>query len=612
MPNNSWLDLASPDQSTDQSPAQPAPTAPAPAADDGGGNTFSRVLHAVGDALGGPKTRNTVDANGNIVPQKLTTGQRVGTGIATAVLGMGAGMAQHGPGSVGRSIVAGSQAEQSVQDRREQQLRAQADMAIHAINTARLGWQFAREKQTVREDAIRHFNTLDSFVGSDERNQDLGTYKSFADFLTAHPELQSQGHNAAELAAQGVIVPIPLADDNGVAQSVKIWRLSPEWKDEPATKDVVLQGDDGKPRTVTAGKNSNRTLLSFLQNSGYGALSAAQVATGPKSHEEAVGHLANGSPDQQAAAQRFLDTEEKLKGSDALSKLESTPSMLAHENASAAIPQLNSMLQSETDPAKRVRITRLIHTAQAAHQGYVNDQRSEANAKQLATQGSPVDAGKMLADGSLTLADLKTRGLTPAFILQATNNAQRINPSYKPSDEVIAEQVAKSPAANQFFGSANSLIAKGGTLDQLVAIGAKIPQGKIPALNSIEDWTKLARGNGPLAGYAATLLGVADDYGKVMGGGTATDTSRNSALALVGAAQSPEQRADAVAQIRGSVVSQAKERIGTNQFLSRQYGYSLPKETQGGAQRPVPPGATPILRNGQTVGYILNGQRTNL
>jgi hypothetical protein len=249
--------------------------------------------------------------------------------------------------------------------------------------------------------------------------------------------------------------------------------------------------------------------------------------------------------------------------------------MLARENASAAIPQLNNMLSTEQDPGKRVRITRLLATAQAAHQGYTQDLQSDAQAKTVAAQGSPVDAGRLLADGSLTLSDLKTRGLTPAFILQATNNAQKINPQYKPSDEVVAESISKSPQANQFFGSANSLISKGGTLDQLATIGAKIPQNKIPILNKVEDWQKLASGNGPLAGYAATILGVSDDAGKVMGGGAASDNARNSALALFGAAASPEARASAIDSVRNAVASQVKERIGTNAFLKRQYGYAL-------------------------------------
>jgi hypothetical protein len=218
-----------------------------------------------------------------------------------------------------------------------------------------------------------------------------------------------------------------------------------------------------------------------------------------------------------------------------------------------------------------------------------NKAASEANARQAAAQGDPNVAGQMLARGDFTLADLKSRGTTPQFITKAVAAAQKVNPTYNPADEVIAESVAKSQSANQFFGSANSLIGKGGTLDQLEKLGRNIPQNSIPVLNTFDDWQKLARGKGPLAGYAATALGVADDYGKVMGGGNASDHARDAALALFGQAASPEQRAAAIQSTRDTVQSQRDARIGNNQFLKRQYGVEVSK---GVAAQPIPGGAT--------------------
>ncbi len=208
---------------------------------------------------------------------------------------------------------------------------------------------------------------------------------------------------------------------------------------------------------------------------------------------------------------------------------------------------------------------------------------ADANARQSAAQGDPSTAGKMLADGSMTLSELKTRGATPQFLIKATQEAQKLKPGYSASDEVVAEQVAKSQGANQFFGSANSLITKGGTLDQLEKLGTQIPQHDFPVLNTIEDWQKLASGKGPLAGYAATALGAADDYGKVMGGGNASDSARNSALSLFSKAASPEQRASAIQATRNAVQSQRDSRIGNNQFLKRQYGSEVSTGAGGGA-----------------------------
>lgn len=225
---------------------------------------------------------------------------------------------------------------------------------------------------------------------------------------------------------------------------------------------------------------------------------------------------------------------------------------------------------------------------------------AEAQARQQAQQGDPSVAGKMLANGDLTLTDLKSRGTTPQYITKAIEAAQKVDPNYKAGDEVVAESVAKSQGANQFFGSANSLITKGGTLDQLSELGKKIPQGQFPTVNKIEDWEKLATGKGPLAGYAATALGAADDYGKVMGGGTASDSAREHALRLFSQAASPEQRQAAIDATRNAVKSQRDERIGKNQFLKRQYGTEV-SNGSGGLSVQAPNGKTYSFKDQQSL-----------
>jgi hypothetical protein len=159
-----------------------------------------------------------------------------------------------------------------------------------------------------------------------------------------------------------------------------------------------------------------------------------------------------------------------------------------------------------------------------------------------------------------------------------------------------------------FFGSANSLIARGGTLDQLTQQSTNIPDSGLPALNKVEDWAALASGKGPLAGYAATVLGVADDYSKVMSGGVGSDTARDQALRLFGAAQTRQQRADAINSTRAAVLSQRNERIGSNQFLQRRYGDPVGLDHPLNSKvLPPPTGATHtrLAADGQTTIYLM-------
>lgn len=196
-----------------------------------------------------------------------------------------------------------------------------------------------------------------------------------------------------------------------------------------------------------------------------------------------------------------------------------------------------------------------------------------ARQKQALSQGDPSAAAALLVNGDATLSELKARGATPEFIANTLTAAHQLSGGKYNAQAADAQfQVAKSPANVAFFGSAKSLTDKGGTLDQLAAAAKDIPGGLIPALNSIGDWEKAATGSGPIAKYAALALGVADDYSKVMGGGQGSDSSRSQALNLVGAKQSPAQRAASIAGIRGAVSSQTNSRVGTNPVLKRMYG----------------------------------------
>jgi hypothetical protein len=196
-----------------------------------------------------------------------------------------------------------------------------------------------------------------------------------------------------------------------------------------------------------------------------------------------------------------------------------------------------------------------------------------ARQRQVLSQGDPNAAAQLLVNGDATLGELKARGATPEFIEKTLTAAHQISGGKYNAQAAEADfQVAKSPAQVAFFGSAKSLTDPGGTLEQLGNAGKLLPQSQVKALNTIADWEKAATSNGPLAHYAATALGVADDYAKVMGGGVGSDSSRQAALDLAKANAGPNARAGAIQGIRDSVNSQVNSRIGNNAVLGRMYG----------------------------------------
>ena len=208
--------------------------------------------------------------------------------------------------------------------------------------------------------------------------------------------------------------------------------------------------------------------------------------------------------------------------------------------------------------------------------------------KQLQEQslrtGTPEDAGRLLANGDLTLTELKSRGSTPDFIIKATNAAKAIDPHYNAQKADAEYKIAGNQQNTTFFGSANSLLDQGGTLDQLTANYQKLGNTDIPFFNKLEDYAGYQTGDPAMAGFMQTALGVADDYAKVMGGGAGSDTSRVQVLHSFSNAHNPQQMQAAIDAARAAVQSQTRSRIGSNAILQKMYG---------GTYGSIPPAAAP-------------------
>lgn len=222
-----------------------------------------------------------------------------------------------------------------------------------------------------------------------------------------------------------------------------------------------------------------------------------------------------------------------------------------------------------------------------------------AQQRQALSQGDPKAAAQLLVDGDATLSELKARGATPDFIARTLFTAKQLSSGKYNAQAADAQfNVAKSEDNVKFFGSAKSLTDQGGTLDQLANVAKGVPSSQLPVLNTVADWEKLATGNGPLKHFAATALGVADDYSKVMGGGQGSDASRLQALDLLKNSDSPDARAGAIQGIRDAVVSQTKSRIGNNPVLGRMYGAAPSQAPAQGSGTTATPANDPFAQFG--------------
>ena len=286
------------------------------------------------------------------------------------------------------------------------------------------------------------------------------------------------------------------------------------------------------------------------------------------------------------------------QAADPVTKL-STPEALAAPGASAAIQAKIS--DPKTNPADVPRLQLLLPKAEVAQNQVVNMKRRELLAQQAVTQGGDAGAdalARMLVGRQITVDEMKVRGLTPQFEANVFSRAQALDPTWKAPEAAAQSRIAASASNQQFFGNTDSLLTKGGTLDQLSSAGKALGLTQLPALNTLENWRQAALGQGPQAAYAAAALGVADDYSKVMtGSGQGSDTSRLQALQIISKNLSPEGREAAIGQIRQQVNSQREGRVGSNPYLRDMY----PHPTGGAEQTTHTPGGKAAgLTEGQT------------
>jgi hypothetical protein len=294
---------------------------------------------------------------------------------------------------------------------------------------------------------------------------------------------------------------------------------------------------------------------------------------------------------------------------DPVAKL-TTAEALAAPGAQAAIQaKINDPTTSASD---RVRLVQALPQAAVAQLNAENIKAREARNTQIISQGDPANAGQLLASRVLTLDELKSRQVTPQFIAAAVEAAQKIDPNFKAPEAAAQARIAAAPANAQFFGNTDSLLVKGGTLDQLAQAHAALGNTKLPFANKLENWRKAQLGQGPQAAFAANALGVADDYSKVISGGQGSDSSRQQALDIIGRDLSPEGMAAAIAQIRGTIESQRNGRISTNPYLKSMYPDPVTRqEVPGvaGTQPAAPAGASnEVYVGGKLVGHTVGNR----
>lgn len=362
----------------------------------------------------------------------------------------------------------------------------------------------------------------------------------------------------------------------------------------------AINGDDAKPIDLAAAYKKNPALYQKAIEAATHAMAAGQSRDG---NDDDVIRAINSSQDcsnllgllgkpedvTKWAQDQFNKREEAYKESvsagTAKGKAMWTP---------ITATQAPGIIADPNQPPSRRTQAQAVLDIQARQKERL--ERSEQTIK----TGDPNQAGQLLASGDLTLQELKSRGSTPDFIIKATQAANRIDPTYNAQKADEEYSNAKSAQNLAFFGSAKSLTDPGGTIDQLMQAHAALGNTRIPYFNKWEDALSFQAGDPALAAYMINALGVADDYAKVVGGGTPSQEMQLQTLNRINNQLNNGQILAVTNGMRGTVNSQVKSRIGNNRILMRMYGDNVP----GINVKPRPTAAPPMtafVQNGKPI-----------
>lgn len=200
----------------------------------------------------------------------------------------------------------------------------------------------------------------------------------------------------------------------------------------------------------------------------------------------------------------------------------------------------------------------------------------KAQIEQTIKDGDPKAMAPMLVSGAVAPSQIiSTRNAAWASnVMKAADvySMQTTGQHFKP--EVAEDWFKKShdPGVIQTLDMVQAMHEKGGSIDIANKNFQSVPL-KIDSqtFNKIMNGTMEEFGGKNVVGFKTSMLGLADEYSKVMGGGQPSDTGRQQALDVLKEAYSKGQGATAVKTMRQDIDARAHAMVGDNPTLKSLY-----------------------------------------
>jgi hypothetical protein len=200
--------------------------------------------------------------------------------------------------------------------------------------------------------------------------------------------------------------------------------------------------------------------------------------------------------------------------------------------------------------------------------------------------------GSLMVEGSMDPSQLSKRSKNYNQALLEANNysLQKYGVPFNIAQASTDYKYANQRGTKDVLNMINGMSEKDGSIDIAQRAAQKLPKMDVTSLNKVFNATATQFGSDEQTNFHTAMLGLADEYSKVMGGGTGTDAGRQQGLDILKAGYSKGQIQGAIDIMTKDIDARRRAIVGKNRYLLQEYG--TPQQ-QGAAQQSQPQGNQP-------------------
>lgn len=230
-----------------------------------------------------------------------------------------------------------------------------------------------------------------------------------------------------------------------------------------------------------------------------------------------------------------------------------------------------------------------VSNAKDARQAFLSTEASQERVKQAITDGNPQDLSQGLVTGiiapSQILSSRKPEFAQAAFKAANDYSMKTTGQPWNMAKADAQFKYASNPQTQNTLNMIEGMTEKGGSIEIATQAASKLPQLDEATANKVFNATEKEFGSSGITNFHTAMLGLADEYSKVMGGGVSSDSGRQQALDLLRDSYSKGQLSGAIDIMQKDIAGRKVAMVRDNPTLKALYPDTAPQVQQSAGHK---------------------------